>query len=271
MLLSFGALVSLMLGGGDAGITASNPGLNKLVTAGDMSVKCSHTCFTLLSVFPIGLVAIILTGAELVTSNMCIFMMAHVKRKVPWYAGIVNVSVVTLGNLIGSLIIAGLIGKSSGVFSSNPYRAYVISFATTKIVTPTWGMILVRGIGCNFLVCIAVYQATTSREVIGKIVGAYLPIFIFVALAMDHVVANMLFIPLALMLGANFGTGFYIWKSFIPSFIGNLIGAAFFAIPMTIAYLFNDAPLLPSFTRGSGGAETPTKKSDGSTKVSLVD
>lgn len=54
---------------------------------------------------------------------------------------------------------------------------------------------------------------------------------------MDHVVANMLFIPFALMLGADFGTGYYIWKSFIPSFIGNVIGAAFFAIPMTIAYV----------------------------------
>lgn len=49
--------------------------------------------------------------------------MAHIKKKVPWYAGIVNISVVTLGNLVGSLIIAGLIGKCSGVFSANPYHA----------------------------------------------------------------------------------------------------------------------------------------------------
>lgn len=127
--------------------------------------------------------------------------------------------------------------------------------------------------------CVAVFQAAAARDIVSKvrlagpstrrrltgsrfffrlpvltepefpqIVAVILPVFAFVALTFDHVVANMLFVPLAMMLGESsvpVGTahtghitiGYYIWKSMIPSYIGNLLGAAFLAVPLVCCYL----------------------------------
>ncbi|ORY78904.1 putative formate/nitrite transporter [Leucosporidium creatinivorum] len=221
ILLSFGAMVSLMVGGGSHGLATDNPGLNKLITA---------------AIFPIGLIMIILTGSELVTSNMAVFVVSTLRRRTPWWSYPANILPVFLGNLAGSLIVAGLFAKSSGIFDADPYRSYVITFATNKL-HPNWGQIFVKGIACNFLVCVAVFQATAARDLISKVVAAELPVFVFVCLGYDHVVANMLFIPLGLMLGADFGSGYYIYKSMIPAFLGNAVGAALLAMPLTLFFL----------------------------------
>ncbi|KAK4046302.1 hypothetical protein OIV83_006176 [Microbotryomycetes sp. JL201] len=215
VLLSFGAMLSLTIGGGSPTLSTANPGIVKLLSA---------------SVFGIGLVMIVLTGAELVTSNMAI-----IKRRTPWYSYPANILVVTLGNLAGSLIVAALLGHASGIFEAEPYHSFVLSFADKKAVHPSWGQILSRGIGCNLLVCVAVFQATAAFDIVSKILAIELPVFAFVCLGYDHVVANMLFIPLALMLGAPppLSVGYYVWKSMIPAFIGNVLGAAAFAIPIT--------------------------------------
>lgn len=65
----------------------------------------------------------------------------------------------------------------------------------------------------NWLVCLAVYQATMARDVVSKIAAIWWPIFIFVLLGMNHVIANMFSIPLGIYYGAPFGVGYYIWKS----------------------------------------------------------
>nr|CRX79023.1 hypothetical protein [Leucosporidium scottii] len=184
ILLSFGAMVSLMVGGGSHGLATDNPGLNKLITA---------------AIFPIGLIMIILTGSELVTSNMAIFVVSTLRRRTPWWSYPANIFPVFLGNLCGSLLVAGLFAKSSGIFDAEPYRSYVIAFAMAK-VHPNWAQIFVKGIACNF------------------VVAAELPVFVFVCLGYDHV-------------------GYYIWKSMIPAFLGNAVGAALLAVPLTLFFL----------------------------------
>lgn len=123
MLLSMGGLVSLAIGS-EASRTTTYPGLDKLLVA---------------AIFPIGLIMIILSGAELVTASMAVYeflarrsgeggadrtapvFMSTVKRKTPWWSGAVNVGVVATGNLVGSLLVAGLFGKGSGMFDSETY------------------------------------------------------------------------------------------------------------------------------------------------------
>ena len=80
----------------------------------------------------------------------------------------------------------------------------------------------------NWLVCIAVLQSTMARDVASKIIAIWWPIFIFVHLGMNHVIANMFLVPVGMYYGAPFGVGYYIWKSMIPACLGNIVGGAGF-------------------------------------------
>ncbi|KAF8709541.1 Formate nitrite transporter, partial [Rhizoctonia solani] len=269
--LSFGGLLHVIVSGGSAGITSSNPGLVKVLGG---------------LVFPVGLVMIILQGQELLTSNMMTVPMLLIKRAAPWWSLPMNWLIVLFGNLTGSLFFAGVLVKASGILSAEPYPTYVRSFVLHKAMDPHWHQIFLRGIGCNWLVCIAVWQAMAATEVISKIVAIFIPIFTFVAAGFDHgkqdmaerldqgltqseisvlvfiivVVANMFFIPLGIMMGADMTVADYIKKSLIASFLGNVVGALLVALPFM--YFFN-----PLFERESRDLE----EQGSSSGSSLVD
>ncbi|KAK7709478.1 hypothetical protein SLS57_008682 [Botryosphaeria dothidea] len=78
------------------------------------------------------------------------------------------------------------------------------------------------------LVCFAVFISISSREIGSKVIAIWWPTATFVALALDHVVANMFFVPLGIWCGAPFGAGYYIWKSMIPTALGNITGGGLF-------------------------------------------
>jgi len=102
------------------------------------------------------------------------------------------------GNLAGSLFVACLVVGYGGVFSTPAYKAEVETFANTKVVTPEWHMIFMRGIGANWLVCLACFLAMMAREFFSKVMAIWWPTFAFVCLGFDHVVANMFFVPYAM-------------------------------------------------------------------------
>ena len=131
------------------------------------------------------------------------------------------------GNLAGSLFIVGLMAGHAGLFDGDLYRNEVLTFAYKKAYAPEWHEILLRAIGANWLVCVACWLACMARDVAGKIMAIWWPVFAFVALGLDHVVANMTFIPMAIFLNSpDISIGYYIWKSMIPALIGNIIGGA---------------------------------------------
>ncbi|EIM79884.1 Formate/nitrite transporter [Stereum hirsutum FP-91666 SS1] len=187
-MLSFGGLLSEVIQGGAAGLTASNPGIVKVLGG---------------FVFPVGLVMIVLQGQELLTSNMMIFPMAAIKGAIPWWSIPLNWLVVTFGNLTGSLFFAAILVKYSGIISTAPYDTFVQTFAIHKAGDPQWHQIFLRGIGCNWLVSIAIWQAAGARETISKIFAIWIPIWIFVSCGYDHVVANMFSVPLGIMFHAD--------------------------------------------------------------------
>ncbi|CAE6522395.1 unnamed protein product [Rhizoctonia solani] len=246
--LSFGGLLHVIVSGGSAGLTSANPGLVKILGG---------------LVFPIGLVMIVLQGQELLTGNMMTVPMLLVKRAAPWWSLPVNWTLVLFGNLTGSLFFAGVLVKASGVISAEPYPTYVRSFVLHKAMDPHWHQIFLRGIGCNWLVCIAVWQAMAATDVISKIVAIFIPIFTFVAAGFDHVVANMFFIPLGIMMGANMTVADYIKKSLIASFLGNVVGALLVALPFM--YFFN-----PQFDREPRDEEEQGSSSGSSSLVDRV-
>lgn len=164
-------------------------------------------------------------------------MMSSIKKKTPIWGLLLDWTIIFIGNLAGSLFVAGLLVHFSDIYTG-PITTYSATFARMKVVTPNFRDIFLRGIGCNVLVCIAVFQATMASEIYSKILAAWFPIFVFVAAGFDHVIANMFFVPVGLMSHqAHFGVGLYIWKSLIASFLGNVVGAAILAIPFSFIYL----------------------------------
>ena len=78
-----------------------------------------------------------------------------------------------------------------GVFEIQAYRTEIFNFATMKCLLPQWHQIFLRAIGANWLVCFAVFISISSREISSKIIAIWWPTMTFVALGLDHVIANM--------------------------------------------------------------------------------
>jgi len=134
-----------------------------------------------------------------------------------------------IGNLAGSLFIMALLVGYSGILSDAASTKQTIAFATKKVVAPQWHQIFLRGIGANWLVCLACFLACSAREQVSRIISIWWPCFAFVILGYDHVVANMFYIPVGIFLGApQITVGLYIWKSMIPALLGNIVGGGLF-------------------------------------------
>lgn len=180
-------------------------------------------------VFPVGLVMIVLSGADLFTSNVMFMITALLHRRVTVWDTAKVWFVSFFGNLAGTLFFMAIITGYGGVFEAEPvYRTSAINLAVSKAYNPQWHQIFLRAIGANWLVCFAVFISISSREIASKIIAIWFPTATFVALGLDHVIANMFFVPMGIWLGAPFGAGFYIWKSLIPTLLGNIVGGGLF-------------------------------------------
>lgn len=121
-------------------------------------------------------------------------------------------------------------------------------------------MIFLRGIGCNWLVCLGCFFGMQGRDLTSKIVGIWWPIFAFVSLGFDHVVANMFFIPMGIWVGnPELSVGLYVWKGIIPALIGNILGGGLFCgAYYWYMYLYEqEAPLIDgvAYPEREGGGE----------------
>lgn len=176
------------------------------------------------AVFPIGLILVILAGGELLTGNMMSLPLAMFARRISLGAVARNWTLVTLANLLGALFVAWCFGHLLGL-TEGPYLAKTLAGATAK-VSADFLHAFVSGIGCNWLVCLAVWLSYASREMSGKILGIWFPIMAFVAIGFQHVVANMFLIPAAIF------AGYLSWgqlvENLVAVFLGNAVGGAIF-------------------------------------------
>ncbi|AAT60547.1 TPA: formate/nitrite transporter family protein [Bacillus anthracis] len=193
----------------------------------------SFTSFLGAAVFPIGLILVILAGGELVTGNMMTVSMAWLHKKIDLFHFIRNLFIVTFSNFIGAVFVAYFFGHIVGL-AEGAFLAKTVSVAQAKLQdTPLQAFI--SAIGCNWLVCLAVWLSMGSKEFIGKIIGIWFPVMTFVAIGFQHVVANMFVIPAAIF------AGHLTWIEYFPNFIfvffGNLVGGMLFvALPYFISY-----------------------------------
>ncbi len=174
--------------------------------------------------FSLGLILVVIAGAELFTGNNLI-VMAWADRKISGLDMLRNWTLVYVGNLVGAVATAvfvywsGTLGMGDGAVSRT-----ALSIAQAKISLP-YEQAFIRGVLCNALVCLAVWLSYAARDVAGKILAIIFPISAFVALGFEHSVANMYFIPLGMMVGNTISLG-QLLGNLVPVTIGNLIGGS---------------------------------------------
>lgn len=173
-------------------------------------------------VFSLGLLLVVVAGAELFTGNN-LLAMAWADGKITTREVLRNWGVVALGNLVGAIGLAALVFLSGhGNANGGAVAETVVKIAAAKVELPFWTAFF-RGVLCNVLVCMAVWMAIAGRSVVDKAIAIVFPISAFVAAGFEHSVANMYFIPLAMMFQA-FGGVAEPWPAItLGGFIGNLV------------------------------------------------
>ena len=188
--------------------------------------------------FPVGIILIALLGLDLLTSSLGFLPLPWVEKEVSAGAVLANWIWVFIANLIGSVAYGGMLVLALTNFGTSAPEGgvanMVIAVAEHKTLAyeahgfAGFLTAFVKAIVCNWMVCLAFVTALTSTSTIGKIVCAYMPIFIFFAQGYEHSVVNMFIIPTGMMLGAKITVGeWWIWNQ-IPVTLGNLIGGFVF-------------------------------------------
>ncbi|MCH5162476.1 MAG: formate/nitrite transporter family protein [Clostridiales bacterium] len=180
------------------------------------------------AVFPLGLMLVVVCGAELFTGNS-LLVAPLINRDISVKGLLKNWGLVYVGNLVGGVLIAVLVVYSHAIDPA------VIAAAANGKAALSFGDALLRGILCNMLVCLAVWATMATKSTVGKIVALYLPVFAFVACGLEHSVADMYYLSAGLMAGG--------YDAAFPSLtlgnsvlcllaatIGNIIGGALIAV-----------------------------------------
>jgi formate/nitrite transporter len=200
------------------------------------------------AVFPVGLIITVLTGAELFTGDAMLAPMAAFIHKISWAQVLTLWVFVYIGNLIGSIFWAYLMANGPFVSFDAAGAATVTAFGTRAIAIAgakvsyvgmmgMWSAFL-KGIGCNYLVNLAILLGICSDDMVGKFFGIWFPIMAFVSSGLEHSIANMYFIPAGIFTqgfitdptkinaGINWVT---MWtNNVIVVTLGNIVGALFF-------------------------------------------
>ncbi len=197
-------------------------------------------------VFPVGLMMVILMGAELFTGD-CLVAMSVFDGKQKIRECVKLLFLVYVGNLIGATLIAFLVSLSGQLdYSAGMLGAYTIKVAIGK-ANISFVKGITSGILCNILVCAAVLMAMCAKDVTGKLLASFFVIMLFVTGGFEHCVANMYYITAGLFAVNNaeyaelamkaygyskeyldtLNVANYLFKNLLPVTIGNIIGGVF--------------------------------------------
>jgi formate/nitrite transporter len=200
-------------------------------------------------IFPVGFVMIVLLGLELVTGSFALVPLAVMRGTCTPGGMLANWSWVFLGNLIGSVVYGALLAitlTDAGHIAPAGVAQRIIEVAQAKTTGyaafGAAGMLtaFVKGILCNWMVCLGVVMAMSSTSTIGRIAGAWMPILIFFAQGFEHSVVNMFVIPTGMMVDM---ADWWIWNQ-IPVTLGNIVGG----------FVFTGLALFVTYGREAPGA-----------------
>lgn len=177
--------------------------------------------------FGIALTLVIFAGSELFTGNNMVGVVGALARQVTWPQVGALFLWSLIGNLIGSLVVAWLVVQS-GVVSAAPQAALIQKVAGIKMSLPAWELFL-RGILCNWLVCLAVWTAGRTTSDSAKILLIFWCLFAFIGSGFEHSIANQSLLGLALFLPHEAGVswGGFAWNQ-TWVLLGNTLGGGLF-------------------------------------------
>lgn len=210
--IAMGGLLSSLCAAGVNGWTTENPIISKLLAG---------------ITFPLGLILVVLVGAELFTGNTANLVPATMRGKIPPTYIWCNWCVVFAANFVGAFLFDYFMVYQTEILSHPDYRAFIVKTATYK-VSLDWWVVFLRGIGANWFVCLAVWLGFSTRSMAGRLIGLWLPVMAFVAIGFEHSIANMFYIPTGMLYGADISWGSFLWNNLIPSTLGNIVGGAVF-------------------------------------------
>jgi len=188
-------------------------------------------------VFSLGLILVVIAGAELFTGNNLI-VVAWVNGKLSLGQVLRNWVIVYLGNLVGSLATAMLVYLTrQWAFSNYHVGVTAINIANSK-VNLAFGEAFARGILCNALVCLAVWLCMSGRSVVDKIMAIIFPITAFVASGFENSIANMYFIPMGMLLKGEAQVLEAAGKTAVDFANLNLSGFIANLLPVTLGNIF---------------------------------
>lgn len=202
------------------------------------SISKSMQKFVYASVFPTAFIAIIFTGAELFTGNTMTMLICLIERRITFLHLVINWLGSLLGNWLGTLFAAYFLSYLPGGYDTEPLNSYLCHMAEVK-VSYGWGACFLRGIGCNVLVCLAVWNVTACDDASGKILALWFPIVTFCIAGYEHIIANMYTLQLALMSGCS-SIPEVITGNLIPTFLGNVVGGC---VLIGAVYWYNFYPV----------------------------
>ncbi|MEI6896090.1 MAG: formate/nitrite transporter family protein [Psychromonas sp.] len=190
-------------------------------------------------VFPVGFIILNLMGFDLLTGVFALAPLALFEKRqgVTKATVLRNWGLVALGNLLGSIFIAFLVALTFTMnFSLDPGAVgqKFVQISTSRTLGYAdhglngWITVFVKGVLCNWMVCLGVVGTMVSNSVSGKTIAMWCPIFIFFALVFEHAVVNMFLFPLGMMLGAEFTIMEWITWNLLPTTMGNLVGGLVF-------------------------------------------
>ena len=191
--------------------------------------------------FSLGLVAITLVGADLFTSSLMISLPCF-KKSFPWSKYFTRIILIYFSNFVGAMIfVALLVGSNSGSIGHGGFAQVAVNVAIGKIYNPSL-VIFFRGILANLFVCTAVYISYgAGDDKSAKITLIIFPVAAFVAMAFDHSIANMFFLPFGYIMQNQFQLNMDTLITF-PLMLNNLLwaslGNAFAGI--ALAFLVNN-------------------------------
>lgn len=210
--IALGGLLSVMVAGGMPGIAAGNPGLVKFMAG---------------VLFPVGLIMVSVTGADLFTSDCTAFTLPLLEKRIRLISYLRLLFFSYFFNFVGTQLIAYLLSSHLGYFNKDPWQSYLFHYTDAKVYQD-WVTVFIKGIGANWLVCLGMFMGYAAKDIIGKCIGIWIPVMIFVTLGYEHSIANMFFVPAAIYAGADITWGDFILKNLIPATLGNFAGGAVF-------------------------------------------
>ncbi|MDU1890538.1 MAG: formate/nitrite transporter family protein [Dysgonomonas sp.] len=210
--IAFGGLLTVIVAGGIPGIGLANPGLVKFVAG---------------ALFPIGLIMVSVAGADLFTSDCTGLILPYLQKDIRISAVLKVLIISYIFNFIGTQFIAYCMSYQTGLISHDPWLSYLHHYSEAK-VNQDFYKVLLKGIGANWLVCLGTWMGYAGKDIIGKCIGIWIPVMLFVTLGFEHSIANMFFIPAAIYSGADISWATFLTHNLLPATIGNIIGGAGF-------------------------------------------